>query len=336
MKKSKDNFVLSEFSHIYIEKDAKFYPNTNKILSKFKDKIQIEIDHYKDLFCRSRQNFRMQKISPKLILAVKRDNLVYEGAQVCEDFGNRYFYYTSSIMNCIYDCEYCYLQGMYPSANIVIFVNIEDIFREVEIMLKKHPVYLCISYDSDILALEGITSYVSYWLGFASKHKNLKIEIRTKSANFNAIKKEKSLDNVILAWTVSPDEIIKKYEIKTPSLKSRLNSIYEAIEKGWKVRICFDPLLYVDDWKIQYSKCIDMTFKYLHSKKIYDVSIGVFRISKDYLRKMEREKPYSKILAYPFKCQNGICSYSKEHEDKLKKFVYEEISKYVLKEKIYI
>ena len=28
--------------------------------------------------------------------------------------------------NCIYDCRYCFLQGMYSSANFVLFVNFEE------------------------------------------------------------------------------------------------------------------------------------------------------------------------------------------------------------------
>ena len=36
------------------------------------------------------------------------------------------------MFNCIYDCDYCYLQGMYPSANIVVFVNHEDFFDAVD------------------------------------------------------------------------------------------------------------------------------------------------------------------------------------------------------------
>ena len=45
---------------------------------------------------------------------------------------------------------------MYPSGNLVIFINIEDIFAELETLLAKHPVYLCVSYDTDLLALENI------------------------------------------------------------------------------------------------------------------------------------------------------------------------------------
>ena len=74
-------------------------------------------------------------------------------------------------MNCVYNCEYyCYLKGMYPSGNIVVFVNLEDIFAELEEILQKHPVYLCVSYDSDLMALEDLTGFVESWLGFVHSH----------------------------------------------------------------------------------------------------------------------------------------------------------------------
>lgn len=102
----------------------------------------------------------LQHGSKALIIARKDGQLLYEGAEVCQSFGNEYFYYTSCVMNCIYDCEYCYLKGMYPSGNLVIFINIEDIFAELETLLAKHPVYLCVSYDTDLLALENIAGFV--------------------------------------------------------------------------------------------------------------------------------------------------------------------------------
>ena len=326
----------SSFSHIYIEKRAINNINTKRILSNFKDATKIEIEHYKDVFCRGHQSFALQKNSPKLILAVKRDNFIYKGAGVCEDFGNSHFYYTSTMMNCIYDCEYCYLQGMYPSSNIVIFVNIEDIFYEVEQLLKKHAVYLCISYDTDILAMERITYFATKWLEFASRHPNLKIELRTKSANFVAIQDIPAINNVILAWTLSPLNIIKKFEKNTPSLNSRLESANNAIKKGWNVRLCFDPLLYVEDWQKNYEKCIDDTFNKISSDDILDISIGVFRVSKDYLKKMRKGREYSLILNYPFECKNGVCTYTENHSSNLVNFVYKKLLYYVPVEKIYV
>lgn len=42
--------------------------------------------------------------------------------------------------------------------------------------------YVCISYDADLLAMEAVTGYVRLWSAYAAKHENLKLEIRTKCA----------------------------------------------------------------------------------------------------------------------------------------------------------
>ena len=122
----------NRFSHIYVEKKILDNKNTLEILSKFRDAKIIEIDNYKEVFSSNNQDFHLQKLGQNLILASNKPNMIYEGAVVCEDFENDNFYYTSSIINCIYDCEYCYLQGVYSSGNIVIFVDIEKVFEEVE------------------------------------------------------------------------------------------------------------------------------------------------------------------------------------------------------------
>ena len=336
MKKLNKNLFNEYFSHIYIETRALNHPNTKRILSHFTNSKIVEISHYKDIFSRSHQNFYLQKQSPSLILAVKTENLIYEGARFCDDFGNDHFYYTSSMMNCIYNCEYCYLQGMYSSANIVVFVNIEDIFSEVSKLLKIHSVYLCISYDTDLLAFENILRYTSMWINFAKSNPNLKIEIRTKSANFNSIKNISPCNNVILAWTLSPEKVSMIYENKTPPLIDRLINARDAIDCGWNVRLCFDPVLYLNDWEKNYTHLVDKTFSIIPPDKILDVSVGVFRVSSQYLKIMRKQRFDSVILNYPFVTKNKNSSYDKKLSDKMIIFVKNLISKYISDEKIFI
>lgn len=178
--KSNESIVVKPFSHIYVEKEVAKERLVRDILFRFPDATVIEINHYKDIFCRKKQNPVLQKQAQSLILAKKQGQLLYKGAPVCQNFGNENFYYTSCIMNCIYDCEYCYLQGMYPSANLVIFVNLEDVFLEVEKLLMTQSVYLCVSYDTDLVALNDLTGFVEKWIDFTETHENLRIEIRTK------------------------------------------------------------------------------------------------------------------------------------------------------------
>jgi len=307
---------------------------TKQIINRFPQAQIIEISHYKDVFNRSRQNFFVQKQSQKLILAEKKDTLLYPGAEVCHDFGAPHFYYTSSILNCIYHCDYCYLQGMFSSANIVIFVNIEDFFTETEHLLEKHPIYLAISYDTDLLALEHIVPFSAKWIEYAQQSPDLTIELRTKSINYPAIRHLQPSKNVILAWTVSPEEVIKRYEHQTPSLDARLQVIKQAIADGWQIRLSFDPILHIENWQEHYQKGIDKTFTVIPAEKIKDISIGVFRMPKDYLKNIRKWKTDSPLLYYPYENKAGVYTYSVQTNNQLVHAIFQMVNRYVDESKI--
>lgn len=334
--KSTNKLLNNSFSHIYIEKEAYNFPMTSEILSKFKNAVNVEIDDYKKLFSRTRQNFILQKRTPKLILAVKKDKYLYEGAKVCESFGNENFYYISSVLNCVYDCEYCYLQGVYSSANIVVFVNIEDMFDEVKEVLKEKSMYICISYDTDLLAMENVLGIVKKWYEFSKEHSNLKIELRTKSANISLFSNLKANPNFIVAWTLSPEEIAQKYENGTPELVKRVDAAAKLIKNGWTVRLCFDPTIYTENFKEIYGNMVEYTFSKINSKDILDISIGTFRISKEYLKRMKKNRENSKILYYPFECRDGVYSYPEDKMEKMLEFMRRKVLEFADKDKIFI
>ena len=331
------NLFNNRFSHIYVEKKILNNKNTLEILSKFKDVKIIEIENYKEVFSSNNQDFHLQKLGQKLILASNKANMIYEGAVVCESFENDNFYYTSSIINCVYDCEYCYLQGVYSSGNIVIFVDIEKVFEEVEELYNKlKTLYLCISYDTDLLAIENICGFSEKWYYFIEDKKDLKIELRTKSGNIDKFLNLKPLDNFIVAFTLSPENLALKNEKYTASFKNRVKAIKELQEKGWKVRICIDPLIYSDNFEKNYSQMIKYLFNEIDREKIIDVSIGVFRISKEYLKKMRNQNQNSEILYYPFECIDGVYTYSDKIKSYMINFIKEQFLKYIDKRKIYI
>ncbi|MEX6519590.1 spore photoproduct lyase family protein [Fusobacterium animalis] len=331
------NLFNNRFSHIYVEKKILNNKNTLEILSKFKDVKIIEIDNYKEVFSSNNQDFHLQKLGQKLILASNKSNMIYKGAVVCESFENDNFYYTSSIINCVYDCEYCYLQGVYSSGNIVIFVDIEKVFEEVEELYNKlKTLYLCVSYDTDLLAIESICGFSEKWYYFIENKKDLKIELRTKSGNIDKFLNLKPLDNFIIAFTLSPENIALRNEKYTASFKNRVKAIKELQEKGWKVRICIDPLIYSDNFEKNYSQMIEYLFNEIDKEKIIDISIGVFRISKEYLKKMRNQNQNSEILYYPFECIDGVYTYSDKIKSYMLNFIKEQFLKYIDERKIYI
>lgn len=328
------------FSHIYIEEEALSYPAAQKILHFFSNRelTPILVQRYQDIFHRPHQVFSIQKNSPSLILAVKHGSFLYPGAPVCQDFGNSYFYYTSFVMNCLFDCEYCFLQGMYPSAHMVIFVNIEDYFCEIKKMLIQHPVYLCISYDTDLLALEPLTGFLKQYIAFAADYPYLTTELRTKSAGNISFADEISpavKSRFILAYTLSPSPIIQQYEHGTASLESRLDSIRLAAEMGFPIRLCFDPLLRVPGFENIYQPFFYEVKNALADIPVFDASIGVFRISDAYLKQMRKQRPCSAILQYPFENENHVCSYGIRSKEMVE-FAKKQLVGWISEECIYI
>ncbi len=324
------------FSHIYVEKEIADHPNTIKILSFFPSSVKIEINNYNEIFFTSKQSFAFQKKSPALILAKKHGAFLYEGAPVCQDFGNKHFYYTTCVMNCIYDCEYCFLQGMYDSSNIVVFVNLEDYFTKVENLLNAHPIYLSVSYDTDLLALEQKLGFTQKWCSFAKAHSDLTIEIRTKSASIKAIENLTPSNNVILAWTLSSESTQDNYEHKTPPIIQRLTCIKKALDKDFKVRVCFDPLIYSENWLSEFKEMVEKTFMEVSASHVFDASIGVFRISRDYLKRMKKNRTDSLIVHFPYEYDNGVYHYGRQLSNLMTSSAFEILRKYIPDEKIFI
>ena len=336
MKNLKENCFSPVFSHIYVEEQVWEHPRTKAVLKRFPSAYVIKIGHYKDVFCRSGQDYGKQRRAQSLILAKKQGRLIYEGAPVCQSFGNTHFYYTSCIMNCIFDCEYCYLKGMYPSGNLVFFVNIEDIFKETEELLKRHPVYLCVSYDTDLMALESIAGYVEEWTAFCETHKNLKIEVRTKCANIHLWDKLKALPEVVYAFTLSPQQIIDAYEHKTPPLWQRISCVAKLSGAGFPVRLCFDPMIYKKGWEEDYAAMTEAVFSGISANKITDISIGSFRISQDYLKRLQKCEPNSAAVLFPFENDDGVYHYPEKLMQRMEQFLFTEVNKWAPKERIFL
>ena len=311
------------------------------LLERYQGAQVIEIDSYKEVFCRSRQNCTLQHRTQKLILAKKDGKMLYEGSVVCQSFGNAFFYYTSCMMNCIYDCAYCYLKGMYPSANLVIFVNLEDIFENVEQKIRQVPhnqmLYLCVSYDTDLLAFEQVIGYADAWSRFAAGcAPRLKIEIRTKCANRHFFESQEPLSNVIYAFTLSPQAVVERFEHDTPSLTERIACAAYAAGAGFAVRLCFDPMIYVPEWQRHYQEMLEQVFAAIAPEKLVDVSVGSFRISQDYLKKMRKQQPDSAAAWFPYEMEHGYYHYPKVLMLQMEQFLVRRLGEYLPQERTFL
>ena len=331
------------FSHIYIEEALLGGEEAEAILWKFPKAKCIPIRHYKDLFNRRKQNRALQEKSRKLILAKKEGQRIYPGAPVCQSFSERAFYYASLLMNCPFHCEYCYLQGMYPSANLVLFLNLEDYFSDCQRLIKeKGSLYLCISYDTDLLALEELYPFVERFARFLEEEPDLRIEVRTKAGGESLFRRllkmqlsEDAKKRLIFAFTLSPEKIVSEAEHGTAGLTGRLKAVKMAMEEGFTLRLCFDPMLYHADWESLYTELLETVFREIPMEKLYDVSVGSFRISESYLKAMTKACGASPYTSFPYENTDGYYHYPKELLLKMEGFLEQRLLEKFPKEKIF-
>ena len=331
------------FQHIYVEEALLQSPEAKGILQKFPKAKVIPIKHYKDVFNRKKQGRLPQSRSRKLILAKKEGQRLYDGAVVCQDFSESHFCYTSLLMNCPFHCAYCYLQGMYPSSNLVMFLNLEDYFSDCRKWIaEKGSLYLCISYDSDLLAMEGVYPYVEEFARFLNQENVLRIEVRTKAGGEGLWRKMQRLPlssdarkRMIFAFTLSPEEIVEEAEEGTARLSSRIFAIQKALEEGYLVRLCFDPMIYHPRWKELYSDLLEEVFEKIPMERIHDCSLGSFRISESYLKAMGKALPNSPHTQFPYENSGGYYHYPKELMEEMEGFLYSRLQEKLPKEKIF-
>ncbi len=319
------------FERIYIEDTVRDHCRTVGILKKFPTAEAIPCSRYGEIFNLKRQNFRVQKAKPALILAEKQGTKVLPTPAEYGLGADRHYYF-SHMLNCLYDCRYCFLQGMYRSSNFVLFVNYEDFESEIKEVANAHPDETCIffsGYDCDSLALESLTGFAGHFLQTFRELPNSTLELRTKSAKVSSLLEAKPLTNVVVAFTLSPDPVAQALEHKAPTLSARIRAIKKLASHGWKIGLRFDPLIYFVNCEKVYRDFVDETLKQIPLAAIHSITLGLFRSPKTIFNNMESLYPEEPLFMGNLKLSNGIVRYSEEVETRFAETAEAQILKHV-------
>lgn len=283
---------------IYVERSVRDHHRTRAVLARFPAATVVECKRYSELFNVRSQNFRLQKRNPALILAEKHGNAVLptpSGYSIGYS-GNFYF---SHMLNCLYDCRYCFLQGMYRSANYVHFVNYECFEAGIDEIRRSDGREVCFfsGYDCDSLAMEGVTGFARQFIPFFSSRPDAILELRTKSINTRVLECSDPVPNIVVAYTLTPDQIARKIEHGAPSFEMRLKRIQSLTRQGWSLGLRLDPLILWPGFKAVYSEMLARVFESVDHERIHSVTVGAMRFPKAMYEQIRRLYPYDPLFA---------------------------------------
>ncbi len=306
---------------IYVESSALEHEISKRVLSKYPKAEVVEISHYGEVFNSTGQNFRIQKSNPSLILARK------EGARVIStpaqyETGGGHHYYFSHMLNCVYDCRYCFLQGMLRSANYLLFVNYEDFLSDISRVANEHiheekPTWFFSGYDCDSLAYEPITGFADHFVSKFESLPNSVLELRTKSTQIRSLLSRKPVDNIVVAFSLAPDQVAREIEHGAPSFEKRLKALEQLQAAGWRIGIRFDPVIWHAEYLQNYERAIQQTFSTLRADAIDSVTLGGFRMPKDFYKKTQEMYPENWMLNIGLEQKQGMVHYRADIESQV-------------------
>jgi spore photoproduct lyase len=80
---------------------------------------------------------------------------------------------------------------------------------------------------------------------------------------------------------------------------------------------------------------MDKVFAEIPVEKIYDFSVGSFRLSEEYLKNMRHNMPDSAVVQYPYENDHGVYHYSRELTHEMETWMVERLCGKVPEEKIF-
>lgn len=302
-------------STIYIEDEVRDHDRTRQICDRFSHATQVACDRYTSVFNSNSQNFRLQKKQPALVLAKKHKGRVLE-TPAGYGIGSENNYYFSHMMNCLYDCRYCFLQGMYRSAHYVVFVNYEDFFSDIEVAANSNQgtSWFFSGYDCDSLAMEPVTGFIEACLENFSKTPAANLEIRTKSTQIRTLLDRAPMPNCVVAYSFTPEDTAHRLEHKAPSVPKRIAALAKLQRQGWPVGLRLDPLILTKNFTGEYRALLDEIFTSVDATQLHSVSFGAFRLPKPFFKKMVTLYPAERLFATRLTESDSMVSYPPDEE----------------------
>lgn len=246
--------VNMRFDAVYYEPGALDYELGLGLRSKYEDLPWIPIEshnHIPEMAAAHNRDF--PRLKNHLIIGLRKTHRYVPNHKVSDWLVP----YTSS--GCSAMCLYCYLVCNYNKcAYLRLFVNREQM---LDGLLKKDaaapvPQTFEIGSNSDLLLENTITDNLRYTIERFSREGRGHLTFPTK---FDMVEPLLQLDHkgkTIFRMSVNPSEIIRRVELGTSPLRTRIRALNDMAEAGYPVGLLIAPVILLPDWQRMYGELI--------------------------------------------------------------------------------
>lgn len=252
------------FDEIYYEPDTLSYPLGQTLQNKYCSIPWFPIDSHNNIpQFRKAENKEFTILKRHLIIGVRKTHKYVENHKVSDYLVP----YTSS--GCSAMCLYCYLVCNYNKCSYLrLFVNREQMLDKLIKTSNSSAASLTfeIGSNSDLLLENTITDNLSWTIERFAKEGKGHLTFPSKFDMVEPLLALNHQGKTIFRMSVNPQEIIRRIELGTSSLESRIKAVNSMCDAGYPVGLLIAPVIFIPDWKQYYSDLIDQLSDQLNQK----------------------------------------------------------------------
>jgi len=189
---------------------------------------------------------------------------------------------------CPLECKYCFANELVKDKTTKIYTNYYKLKQELKNIRKKSDktLYFNAGENADSLLFDNVFPITQHIIPIFNKYENTYLELRTKTDNIQNLLSIKNNRNIIVAFSISPEEIIKKYEQNTVSLERRIKALIKCQEAGYLTGLRFEPVINIKNLDKIYTKLIEQIRYVIDIKKLHSITLSTIRFTKLQYKKL--------------------------------------------------
>lgn len=202
-------------------------------------------------------------------------------------------------LQCPLDCKYCILQHYLADPWLVVFTNLEDLWRELDGFLEKQGrrfVRIGTGELGDSLALDPITHLSTDLISYFQGKGSVSLELKTKTADTRNLPAAGASGNIVISWSLNTERIAVEEEIGAPPVAERIRAARDAANKGYRVGFHFDPLVRYPGWERDYEAVIRSLFQTVPRSSLAWISLGALRFPPALKKVIQTRFPATTII----------------------------------------
>ena len=282
---------------IYVEKEIRDSRMAQRILAKYPDLEQIEVDDATTVLDLAAADTDKHRWRGQILLARQRGPFLRlcPGTQkhICCMYHN-----LDVAAGCDLGCTYCILQGYLNNPLITFYCNTDDMFTELDNKLSRHSsAFYRIGTGelSDSLTFEHINELGPELVRYFADKKNAIIELKSKNVHIDDLLGLKHNRRSVISWSMNSAAVRDREEGLATTIEDRLAAAAEVQKAGYRLGFHFDPMIEHDGWQEGYRETVDGIFRVIKPENIAWISLGALRYPAPFEDILRENHPQSDI-----------------------------------------